>query len=58
MDSLENEFDEQLKEDFTSLKKNIIDSLLQETDLEKRAKLIVERYDHNLDSTISLVEIK
>ncbi len=51
MDSLENEFDEQLKEDFTSLKKNIIDTLIQETVWEKRSKLIVERYDHNLDST-------
>ena len=50
LDSLENEFDEQLKEDFTSLKKNIIDSLIQETALRKMAKLIVERYDHNLDS--------
>ena len=50
LDSLENEFDEQLKEDFTSLKKNIIDSLIQETALGKKAKLIVERYDHNLDS--------
>ena len=51
MDSLENEFDEQLKEDFTSLKKNIIDTLIQETVWEKRSKLIVESYDHNLDST-------
>ena len=51
MDSLENEFDEQLKEDFTSLKKNIIDSLIQETAWVKRSKLIVEDYDHNLDST-------
>lgn len=51
MDSLENEFDEQLREDFTSLKKNIIDSLIQETALEKKAKLIVEQYDHNLDSS-------
>ena len=50
LDSLENEFDEQLKEDFTSLKKNIIDSLIQETALRKEAKLIVERYNHNLDS--------
>ena len=51
MDSLENEFDEQLREDFTSLKKNIVDSLLQETVWVKRSKLIVEDYDHNLDST-------
>ena len=51
MDSLENEFDKQLKEDFTSLKKNIIDSLIQETAWGKKAKLIVEDYDHNLDST-------
>jgi len=51
MDSLENEFDEQLREDFTSLKKNIVDSLLQETAWIKRSKLIVEDYDHNLDST-------
>jgi hypothetical protein len=51
MDSLENEFDEQLKEDFTSLKKNIIDSLIQETAWVKKSKLIVENYDHNLDST-------
>lgn len=50
MDSLENEFDEQLKEDFTSLKHNIINSLIQETAWEKKSKLIVENYDHNLDS--------
>ena len=51
LDSLENEFDEQLKENFTSLKKNIIDSLIQETAWGKKAKSIVEDYDHNLDST-------
>lgn len=51
MDSLENEFNTQLREDFTSLKKNIIDSLLQETDWIKKSKLIVERYDHNQDSS-------
>lgn len=50
MDSLENEFDAQLREDFTSLKKNIVDSLLQETDWIKKSKRIVERYDHNQDS--------
>jgi len=51
MDSLEKEFIQQLEMDFTTLKKNIIDSCRKENSLVFRSKLIIEAYDHNLDST-------
>jgi len=50
LDSLEKEFEEQLNEDFTSLKKNIVDTLRNETSWVSKCKFIVEDYDHNLDS--------